>query len=418
MQMDAYHAGDFNVNGLKTSHIIFMVMILSLPISYATKSMLNMPHILWIDPALILAVVLFMWCRVTVVPKISLTLVLFAFISACVGSIIFPAPSFYDVFREPLRLLLNIVLFWVCVWFIRRRERLLVNSLVLSVIIQFAIAAIMWLIFNGWLSLSLPPAFLEEFQSKQQVWFGDFHFQRFMGTFWEGPPFGLFMFSCFIVFFLRYIVEGERTFTVKIGLGTAFLGIVASMADQVFLGLAIFLLPAVLLSLKHKRYVVWGLLGCLIAALLVPYIFFRVGEKYQEIGSVASENVSGLSGGERVFHIKNGLNIVMREPLTLITGIGPGRYGDYAVANGTWPRFVDMQVTGAEWLVEYGLLWTGVMLTFLWLVGRHSFRRYGWYGLSSFAGLIAANMFQANWKWEAWFVALAFLYAPDNISEK
>ena len=68
-----------------------------------------------------------------------------------------------------------------------------------------------------------------------------------------------------------------------------------------------------------------------------------------------------------------------------------------------------MQVTPAEWLVEYGLLGMVAIIIFLLGIFKGSMRKYGLLGAGAFLALMAVNMFQANWKWEAWFFALAFL---------
>jgi hypothetical protein len=103
--------------------------------------------------------------------------------------------------------------------------------------------------------------------------------------------------------------------------------------------------------------------------------------------------------------------LFIEQPASLITGIGPGRYGDYAVRTGYFPSTVTTQFTIIDWVVEYGFL--GLLLIGVWLfrIGSHALFGYGIFGAGALVAILIGNMFQANWMWEAWFLALAFLDA-------
>src|SRR5437016_2727551 len=71
------------------------------------------------------------------------------------------------------------------------------------------------------------------------------------GTFIESPPFGLFMFSCFVILAVALSSpdsEDDKRFRTWVGMGAicAFLGSVASLSDQTLIALGVFGLAFVL----------------------------------------------------------------------------------------------------------------------------------------------------------------------------
>jgi hypothetical protein len=108
-------------------------------------------------------------------------------------------------------------------------------------------------------------------------------------------------------------------------------------------------------------------------------------------------NVKGASGGERAFYTRFGLKILSEHPNSILFGIGPGRYGDYAVKTGLFPSTVTPQVTLVEWLVGYGVIGSFVIIAWIWLILKEGCKFYGIVGFGALIGLLFANMFQANW---------------------
>lgn len=410
--------------GLSLSKQLMALAILLMPFSYATKYILGFPNMVWIDPTLILSLGIFFLTHTCYLPRITLTLIVLAFFSACLGFFLLPSMGLYDVFREPFRLFLNIIWFWVCVFFFRKHEKFTLKLLAWSVTLQLLVAIFLWAMNNGflppWIDFSV---YDTEFKEKQLIWINGFPLQRLMGTFWEGPPFGLFMFCCFSIYYLKYFAHKERAFFIKSALIISGIGIIGSLADQIFLGLAILTVTSsfiILCNTTNGYKIVSLVIILLFASTLSWYIYGNLQDKFAEMGDFGnSAYVFGTSVGERWYHANNGINIIEDMPVVIVTGIGPGRYGDYASKTGIWPSTVTMQFTLAEWIVEYGIIWSVIICILLVSVARKAFIRYRYWGWCALLAILTANGFQANWKWEAWFMVLAFLYSsPKCLVEK
>lgn len=398
---------------LKLERILLAAAIALLPMSYYTKTILGLREMTWVDPTLVLAAALVV-LRPSVVRFDALTaFALLAIPGAIIGYACLPNSSPLAILREPLRLALNVGWYFLCLrlWSIDRAFAC--RWLSVSVIAELLLAAWRWLDWAGlvpapWISAAVRSANAD----KQLLWFGDVIIQRFMGTFEEGPPFGLFMLSALCVLLLAWWKLGERSRLVTTGVIAALAGTVCSLSDQIFLGLATLVLFAGAGVCSRPRYRWVGVAALVAAMAFSPYAVERLATKADEItANPRAASVSGQSGGERAFHVRFGLRLLDDSPGFAVLGIGPGRYGEYAARAWGFPDSTVMQVAPAEWLVEHGIV--GVTLMLAWLLGIAvaAGRGFGLTGLGAFLALVLGVAFEANWKWEFWFLALAFLGA-------
>lgn len=399
---------------------LYGLALLAMPLSYALKSIFSLEGITWVDPTLILGLVIFLLLGLPIKEKAPLWLLAFAFLSAFIGMFLMRPSAdrdrgaLYVSYVEPIRLALVVIWFWVSIRFFRLDKKFVLRWLAICVAWEFSIACYLYLAFYDLVPVSeTVKLYLDIYKTKQVVFWGDLPIYRMAGTFIESPPFGLFMFSCFVIFAIALSgpdSKDDKRFRTWLGTGAicAFLGSVASLSDQTFIALVILGLAFVLMREsrgKTARRLVW-------ATLVVGLALYVVGAEGGRWKSDAyySGNPMGMSISERLFHAKYGLGLFAEQPASFLVGIGPGRYGDYAVRTGYFPSTVQPGVAIIEWLVEYGVLGLLIIGRWLYRIGSHAAFSYGRIGAGAFVALLAAIMFQPNWLWEAWFLALAFLY--------
>jgi hypothetical protein len=119
--------------------------------------------------------------------------------------------------------------------------------------------------------------------------------------------------------------------------------------------------------------------------------------------------INGASLGERSFHARYGLSLLQTHPAATLFGIGPGRYGEYASETGDFPDTVNMQTSELEILVEWGVIGLAVWAVLLACITARVWEVHGVLGVGLLLGLILADSFQANWKYEAAFLAMGAL---------
>lgn len=401
---------------------LFALAILAMPLSSAVKMMLGQEQITWVNPTLVLAFFLFILLKFPIRATADVVLLGCALLSGTLGAL-FVEPgalreksSLYLMYMEPVRLGLNLCWFSVCVAMLKLDRKFVVKWLVIAVIAEGAVAAVLMAAMLGWFSLQGPAGlFVEIYKLRQSVWIGGVHVYRSAGTFVESPPFGLHMFCCFVI-----LVNELRTRRVTklrraaiVAAVVALLGAVAAFADQVLLALVLFSYGALIFT-RGKRSATRTAAAVLLVAVVAVYAAGQVVMKWQLAGSTAQGDIYAQSGAERMFHTRYGLGLLLENPLTLVTGIGPGRYGDYAVRTGLFPSSVGIQVTPVEWLVELGVLGTWAVLVWLWSIARPAIKTLGPMAWVTLLALLISNLFQANWLWEAFFLALAFLYSAGE----
>lgn len=407
---------------LRGAKIIYATGILAMPLSYGLRDLLGL-NFTWINPTLILAfIVSAVFLKFKTPDKRALLIVIYACIAALFGSfLIDPSPdrgksALYIICMEPARLALNILWYFASIYFLRNFRGQVLRWLVVSVSIQMAIAAYLYLALYDLVFVPDPlKLFLAIYRERQVVWIGNFQLYRMAGTFFESPPFSLFMFCCFVVFVLAWIepVSGVKKKWIVTGAVLSMAGAILAFSDQVLLALPIFGL-CILSRMSKKAGVVYGWAATVVFAVVSVGAIAFFNQKL-EMSNVVGKDIYANSIAERSFHVKYGMDILLAEPSSLVLGIGPGRYGDYAGKTQIFPSTVTLQVTPIEWLVEYGALGSLIIAWWLFGIGERSFAAFRGIGVVALCGLLLANMFQANWKWEAWFFALAFLYtSADN----
>jgi hypothetical protein len=227
------------------------------------------------------------------------------------------------------------------------------------------------------------------------------------GLFFEAPPFGLFMFSMLVVLsFTRE--DGLYAKWTALGITFAALGMVLSLADQVLLAGTVGLFSALPNLGKKRPGIVWPLAIAATVAIFA-FEFQSISEKGVSSTTGIVTRVNGSSVGERSFHLHYGLSLLQAEPAATLLGIGPGRYGEYASETGFFADTVNMQTSEVELLVEWGAIGLAAWAALLACVMARAWEVHGVLGLGLVLGLILADSFQANWKHEAVFLAIAAL---------
>lgn len=390
-----------------------MLAILLMPLSAGVKDMLGMQSVTWVNPALLLCVFILLYFRPVIEPVSTLLVAVVAFISGALGGLIWEPWGIYSALREPVKLAMGLIWFLVAKTAWERAPNLVERTLVVVVLLELAAAVYVWLALAGYApALFLDATFIEEYRFKQIILVGGLIVQRLLGTFFEGPPFGLFMFCALIIFMLQARRANGSNGWRRLGIFASLAGVIGSVSDQVLLGTFLFMAAYVLLTVRRlprPRMVVAVLI--VIAGLSGLGVADRVLTKFDQIGMVDESGAAGLSGAGRAFHIQTGVTLWLSNPLTALMGIGPGRYGELLAERGTWPGSTTMQVTVVEWFVEYGVIGAAIILFWLAAVGKRAWAVHGLLGITALGSLIVANGFQANWKSEAWFFALAFLAA-------
>jgi hypothetical protein len=309
----------------------------------------------------------------------------------------------------------SLVWFWVCISYFAREGIVAARWLAASVITEMLIGVYMFGV--AFQLLPAPEAmreYLHDYVARQVV-IGSGALgmiPRMGGTYDEAPMFGLFMLSSLVVLVLairQQALQGRRDSLLVVGATVAALGTLASLSGQAVLGAVVFF--AVLSSTRLLRSKLVRRVAALGTLVLIGFgiqqLYARM--RYEETDS--SGVVVGRSLVEREFHAEYAIKILGDEPMALFTGIGPGRYGDYAAETQLFPSSVVPGVIPVEWLIGYGVI--GITAICFWLrgIGQRARRSFGRAGLGAFAALLLVNMFQNSWFWAPWFMALGFLYA-------
>lgn len=399
----------------------FGLAVIFAPLSYAVKFLAGAPGLTWIDPSLVLSALVFVLVAGRVQERPGWYLVPLAGVSMFLGAWVHEVQpdryeaAWYVIFREPFQLGLSLLFLWVCILYFRTEREFAVKCVALSAILQFSVGVYLYAAMLGLVPVpSDTYDYLVTYAARQTLQFGMGFIPRMAGTFDESPPFGLFMLSCFVVLSLELSggrVEKKNGWVLT-GAIVAALGTIASLSDQVLLGLAVFLVPMAFRAASRNKSPNKSLaraalcVGLLAAGYVAENQFAKGTVEAEETGST-----SGMSLGERAFHADYATKILSENQSAIFFGIGPGRYGDYASATGLFASTVTPQITAVEWLIGYGLI--GLSGICIWLFGILSRVRVslGILGIGAFFGLLAGNMFQSRWLWEGWFLALAYLYA-------
>ncbi len=402
---------------MKPDRLLYALALMLIPVGFGVKHMFGLRY--WLDPTLFLAMILFLLWRSRPRPLVTVAIVAFSLVSAYAGTIFMPPIysdiiTIYRVFKEPLRLLLAMSLFWVSVRLMIEDRRFVLRWLALSVLVQLALGV--YLVFAVLGKAPYPDLldrFVELHKLNQWIEFGGLYVPRMCGTFFESPPFGEFMFSALVILALGYLRDGVRERVVFWGILGAAAAVLASLSEQVLLGFLPCAAGLVLAAKKGRAALRLGFVAlCLI---MVPYVSNRLMQQVQQSqpgwNPGLNTPIRGLEA-ERTFHLHYALITLEDNPWSWLTGLGPGRYGEYAERTGLFPNTVVPGVTPVAWVFGYGIPGTLLILAWVFLVGKSSIKAYGLVlGSSALAGVLLANMFQEGWKTESLFLALAYLYA-------
>jgi hypothetical protein len=322
--------------------------------------------------------------------------------------------ALYVILMEPARLALNVIWYSVSIVLLRRQKDWVLRWLTYGVTAQMSIALYLYLALYDLVPVpDIVVPFLSIYRYRQAIWVGNVTVFRMAGTFFESPPFSLFMFCCCVVFALRFWSRDRdcRPWFLSCGFALSLIGSIMGFASQVLLALPVFGLGAFRNAFRNVRTLQRAFAAALSVLVLCVGVVF-VAQKISASGR--GQPVYGSSVAERSFHSKYAIALFIEQPMSSVFGIGPGRYGDYVARTGLFPSTVTLQVTPIEWLVEYGCL--GCLLLAGWFstICKRSFIAFGSLGVSAFTSLLVAIMFQASWKWEGWFFAMAFLYVSGD----
>lgn len=403
---------------MKPDRLLYSLAVVLIPVSFGVKEMFSLRY--WLDPTLLLAIILFLLWRSRPRPQVTIAVVAFSLVSAYAGTIYMPPLysdliTIYRILKEPLRLFLVMAFFWVSLRLLVEDRRFVLRWIAVSVLVQLALGSYLILAVLG----KAPyPDFLDRFVEMHSVaqWttVGGFFVPRMCGTFFESPPFGEFTFSALLVLALGYLRDGVRTRLVFWGILAAAVGVIASLSEQVLLGFLPCVAGVVLVAKSGRKLL--RLAFVVVCLMMIPYVSKGLMQRVQQSKLVldprSTSPIVGLSGGERIYHAHYALRTLEENPWSWLTGLGPGRYGEYASQTLLFPDTVTPQVTPIAWLFGYGVTGTLLILAWLFLVGSNAVKAYGLtLGVSALAGILLANMFQAGWKSESFFLALAYLYA-------
>jgi hypothetical protein len=419
---------------LKCASVLYALAIVAMPISVASKFLFGLNGVTWVDPSLILSFAAFLalaphWGDFIWGELRSITLgILFisgvTLVCACSGLLLRPTSSLYVVFREPLRLWLNLCWMLVSSWYLLHRPALVVRMSVVAVFFALCSGVYLHLVVFGVVPApQLIVSYMRIYFIRQLIWIHGVPVPRMGGLFIEAPPFGLFMFSMMAVLYVAR-ENGLRPRWAGLGLVLAAVGTLFSIADQVFLGGLLWLVVSFSALRRRYKRLIWVI--AIAAVVLGAFEVSTIFQKQINAVSGVGVDINGSSIGERAFHFNYGMSLLQAYPAAVGFGIGPGRYGEYVAETGNYPSSVNMQTSEAEILVEWGVIGVLAWGALLALAVAQVWRVHRILGVGLLLGVIAADSFQANWKYESVFLALAALSvrkrsdlvdAPDMIED-
>jgi hypothetical protein len=403
---------------LRAATLLYSVAVVAIPISVACKFLLGVTGAIWIDPTLILGLAALLalaphWGDfLTGAMRLAVagTGLVFCVSLICTlsGLLIRPPTFLYDALREPLRLWLNLCWLVVSLWFLIHKPRVVLRCSIIAVVFGLGTGIYLHLV-----AFTLAPApaavisYTRSYLLRQTLGFNGIPIPRMGGLFFESPPFGLFMLSMLVVLFFT---REDRRLSKWTGFGitVAVLGMLFSLADQVLLAGAVGLFSSLPHLGKKRPGIVWPLV-IFAAVAIFAFEFQSISGKNDSSTTGIVTRINGSSVGERGFHIHYGLSLLQSSPAATLFGIGPGRYGEYASETGLFVNTVNIQTSEIELLVEWGVIGLTALVALLVCVMARAWEVHGMLGPGLLLSLILADSFQANWKYEAVFLAVAAL---------
>jgi uncharacterized protein with PQ loop repeat len=403
---------------VRVATVLYAIAVAAIPIGVASKFLLGITGAIWIDPTLLLALAALLallprWgdfltggLRLAVIGAAALFLL--SLVCTLSGVLLRPPSSLYIALREPLRLWLNLCWFLLSCWFLAYKPRVILVCAIVAVTFGLAVGIYLHLVAIGVAPAPAPViSYTRAYFFRQAIWFNGIPIPRMGGLFFESPPFGLFMFSMLIVMSFTRDEECHPRWT-ACGITFAVLGMLFSLADQVLIAGTVGLLSSLPQLAKSRPKIVRPLLIMATIA-ICAFLFHSLSVKRISSTTDMVTEINGGSVGERSFHFRYGVSLLQAHPAATIFGIGPGRYGEYASETGAFPDSVNVQTSELELLVEWGVIGLAAWVTLLACVAAREWEIHGILGLGLLLGLIIADSFQANWKHEAAFLAVAVL---------
>lgn len=403
----------------KISFNFFLFAIIILPFSFATKDIIG-KEITWVDPSLVIILFVFLSLILNKNSKIlprnaSLLISSLVFIYFLSSLINFFTNQHNDLefLREPLRFGLSLLVFYTTYYFSKdpNKKISILSIMGIAATLQFFIA----IYFLGVFLLHLPSFLnIEEFVTdyfKRQLIFYKVPIPRLGGTFFESPPFGLYMLCSFLTSYLLYKLTSSKLSVFYIVITS--LGVISSFSDQIIFSYLIIVLFIFYKKIKKSQF--YPLL-LIIVVVFITYISFLTMPSYQnKFSTISSGDYYGTSAGERYFHIMYSIELFLKNPKNIMIGIGPGIYGEYVSLIGMFPNTTTPQVTFFEILCETGAIGFFLFTITLVYLGKFLYKYYGLLGLGVLTVIIIGDGFQANWKWSSVFLMVGvFLVIPNK----
>jgi hypothetical protein len=132
---------------------LYALALLMMPLSYALKELFGLIDITWVDPTLILGVIIFVLAGFPIKEKSSLWVLAVTFLSALIGAFLFGASAtrdksaYYVYYVEPVRLTLEIIWFWVSIRFLRLDRSYVLRWLTVCVAWEFFVSCYLYCAF-------------------------------------------------------------------------------------------------------------------------------------------------------------------------------------------------------------------------------------------------------------------------------
>ncbi|GMX60383.1 hypothetical protein Elgi_05630 [Paenibacillus elgii] len=396
--------------------LLYLFAIILIPISYATKFLLGMESLTWIDPTLIICLLVVFFLIITNGIKfygntplllLSTSFLVVYFILAFVNYLRLENVVAGDVIREPLKLLLCFCLAYLTYLYSQdsRKKDATFLALGIGAVVQFLFS--LYLIFAYYIDLPLTSPMKEyiiDYVGRQSLWITP-PIPRLGGTFIESPPYGLYMLTVFYCSFLQY--KHKRT---KFSLAVLFvtgLGSVFSLADQILVAMFISGWIVFMSLEKIKRsfflpvFMVYAVVLFVVMTILaLPHFENKIDEL---------NNINSSSLGERTFHLIFSLKLLVENITNFFVGVGPGMYGQYAYLTGNFPNTVTPQIMMVEILVETGIFGFLLVCLIIFLLYKKIKSLHGVTGVAILIGVFLADAAQANWKWSIVFFILPFI---------
>ena len=403
---------------VRIATILYAIAVAAIPIGVASKFLLGMTGAIWIDPTLLLALAALLalfprWgdfltggLRLAVIGAAALFFL--SLVCTLSGVLLRPPSSLYIALREPLRLWLNLCWLLLSCWFLANKPRVILVCSIVAVAFGLAAGIYLHLVAIGVAPAPAPVvSYTRAYFFRQAIWFNGIPIPRMGGLFFESPPFGLFMFSMLIVLSFTRDKRYHPKWT-TCAITFAVLGMLLSLADQVLIAATVGLLASLPHLAKSRPRIMRPLLTFATIA-ICAFLFHSLSVKRISSTNDMVTEINGGSVGERSFHFRYGLSLLEAHPAATLFGIGPGRYGEYASETGAFPDSVNVQTSELELLVEWGVIGLTAWVALLACLATRQWEIHGILGLGLLLGLIIADSFQANWKHEAAFLAIAVL---------